>query len=67
MASQPKETQTRAYSKTKLFEIHRRVFLLAVPPEIILPKDWFIIFATTLDSANPVDLAIFMFGFDMTL
>jgi hypothetical protein len=39
MASQPKEMQTRAYSETKLFEIHRRVFLLAVPPEIILPKD----------------------------
>jgi hypothetical protein len=67
MASQPKETQTRAYSETKLFEIHRRVFLLAVPPEIILPKDWSTIFATTLDSTNPVDLAMFMYGFDMTL
>jgi hypothetical protein len=39
MASQQKEMQMRAYSETKLFEIHRRVFLLAVPPEIILPKD----------------------------
>jgi hypothetical protein len=67
MASQPKEAQTRAYSETKLFEIHGRVFLLAVPPEIILPKDWSIIFATTLDSTNPVDLAMFMYGFDMTL
>ena len=67
MASQPKETQTRTYSETKLFEIHRRVFLLAVSPEIILPKDWFTIFATTLDSTNPVALAMFMCGFDMTL
>lgn len=67
MASKPKETQTHAYSETKLFEIHCRVFLLAVPPEIILPKDWYIIFATTLNSTNPVNLAIFMYGFDMTL
>lgn len=67
MASPPKETQMRAYSKTKLFGIHRRVFFLAMPPEIILPKDWSTIFATTLDSTNPVSLAIFMYGFDMTL
>jgi hypothetical protein len=67
MASQLKETQTRAYLETKLFEIHRRVFRLAVPPEIILPRIWSTIFATTLDSANPVDLAMFMFGFDMAL
>jgi hypothetical protein len=67
MASQLKETQMRAYSETKLFEIHRRVFLLAVPLEIILPRDWSTIFATTLDSANPVDLAMFMYGFDMAL
>jgi len=67
MASQPKETQTRTYSETKLFEIHRRVFLHAMPPEIILPRDWFIIFATTLDSTSPFDLAMFMCGFDMTL
>lgn len=67
MASQPKETQMRTYSETKLFEIHSRVFLLAVPPEIILPKDWSTIFATTLDSTSPVGLAMFMYGFDMTL
>ena len=67
MAFQLKETQTRAYLKTKLFEIHHRVFLFAVPPEIILPKDWSIIFATTLDSTSPVDLVMFMYGFDMTL
>lgn len=67
MASQPKETQTRTYSETNPFEIHRRVFRLAVPPEIILPRNWSTIFATALDSTNPVDLAMFMYGFDMTL
>jgi hypothetical protein len=65
MAPPPKETQMRAYSETKLFEIHRRVSLLAVPPEIILPRDCFTKFATTRDSTDPLRRA--MYGFDMTL
>jgi hypothetical protein len=65
MASPPKEMQMRAYSETKLFEIHGRVPLLAVPPEIILPRDCFTKFATTRDSIDP--LRRVMYGFDMTL
>jgi hypothetical protein len=49
-----------------MFGIHQRVFL-AVPPEIILPSDWFVILATTLDGTNPVVFAIFMYSFNMTL
>lgn len=41
------------------------MFLLAVPPEIILPLDWFVVFATTLDGANPIDPVVFVSGFDM--
>jgi hypothetical protein len=65
MASPPKETQIRAYSETKLFEIHGRVSLLAVPPETILPRDCFTKFATTRDSTDP--LRRVMYSFDMTL
>lgn len=38
-----------------------------MPPKIILPKHWFVIFATTFDSTDPVVLAKFMCDFDMTL
>jgi hypothetical protein len=65
MASPPKEMQMRAYLETKLFEIHGRVSLLAVPPEIILPRYCFTKFATTSDSTDP--LRRVMYGFDMTL
>ena len=61
----PKETQICTYSETKLFEIYRRVSLLAVPPEIILPRDCFTKFATTRDSTSPLRRA--MYGFDMTV
>jgi hypothetical protein len=54
-----------ADSKTKLLEIHRRVFLPAVPPEIILPRDSFYQFATTRDSTDP--LRRVMYGLDMPL
>lgn len=65
MTLPPKETQIHADSETKLFEIHRRVFLLAMPPKIILPRDCFTKFATTRDSTDPLRWA--MYGFDMTL
>lgn len=42
------------------------MFLLAVPSKIILPLDWFIVFATTLDSANPIGPFVFVCGFDMS-
>lgn len=42
------------------------MFLLAVPPKIILPLDWFVVFATTLDSANPIGPFVFMCGLDMS-
>jgi hypothetical protein len=67
MTYQPKKTQTRALFKIKLFEIHRRVFLDTVSPEIILPKDSYIVFDTTLDSTDPIEPAIFMCGLEMTL
>lgn len=41
------------------------MFILAVPPKVILPFDWFVVFAATLDSANPIGPVIFMGGFDM--
>jgi len=65
MAHPPKETQIRAYSETKLFEIHSRVSILAVPPEIIFPRDCLTKFATTGDSTDPLRGA--MYGFKMTL
>jgi hypothetical protein len=43
------------------------VSLPAVPPEIILPRHWLPILVAILDSTNPVDGAISMYGFDMTL
>lgn len=48
-----------------MFEIHRRVPLLAVPPEIILPRDCFTKSATTHDSTGPLRRA--MYGSGMTL
>ena len=66
MACNQEKTQTRTFSKTKLPEIHQRVFLLTVPLKIILPKDWFIVLAAALDGANPVVLAMSMCGLDMT-
>lgn len=42
------------------------MLLLAVPLEIILPLDWFVVFETTLDSANPIVPFVFMCGFDMS-
>ena len=65
MAHPPKKTQIRAYSETKLFEIHSRVSILAVPPEIIFPRDCLTKFATTGDSTDPLRRA--MYGFDMTV
>jgi hypothetical protein len=56
----------RAYSETKLFQIHRWVFLLAMPLKIVLPEIWFIISPTTLDRTNPIGPTIFMCGFDVT-
>jgi hypothetical protein len=60
MAYQLRGTQMRSYSETKLFRIHRWVLLPTVPPKIILPNDWFIVFVAALDGTNPIDLAIFM-------
>lgn len=57
----------RAYSETKMLEIHRWVFRLAVSYEIIFPSDWFIIFLAALHSTRPIDPTIFMHGFKVTL
>ena len=65
MAPPPKETQMRAYSETKPFEIYRRVSPLAVPPEIILPSHCYTKSATTRDRTAPFRRA--MYGFDMSL
>ena len=59
--------QKRTFSKTKLHEIHQRVFLLTVPLKIILSGDWFTVLAAALDGANPVVLAMFMCGVDVAL
>lgn len=42
------------------------MFLLAVPSKIILPLELFVVFATTLDSANPNGSFVFVCGFDMS-
>lgn len=65
-APQPKEKQMHEPSETKLFEMHRRVHLLAVSLKIVLPKHWFVVFDTALDGANPVVL-LTMLGFNVTL
>lgn len=57
----------RAYLETKMSEIHRWVFRLAVSYEIIFPSDWFIIFLAAFYSTRPIDLTIFMYGFEVTL
>lgn len=67
MVSSQEKMQTSTYSETKFFQIRHWVFLLAVPPEIILPKDWSIVLATTLDSTDPIILALLMHCFNMTL
>lgn len=42
------------------------MLLHAVPPYIFLPSYWSVVFATTRDSANPVDpILVFVCGFDM--
>jgi hypothetical protein len=64
---QPKEAQTRTHSESELFEVHRWVSLLAVSPKIILPKDWYVVLATNLDSTDPEILPTFVYGIDMTL
>ncbi len=57
----------RAYSETKVSEIHRRVFILTVPYKIVLPGIGFARFATALNSANIVDPVVIMEGLGMAL
>lgn len=57
----------RAYLKTKMLEIHRWMFRLAMSYEIIFPSNWFIIFFAAFYSTRPIDLTTFMYGFEVTL
>lgn len=67
MPGHPEEMQQRTYSQTEAFKIRRGVLFLAVPSKIVLPKDWLVIFDTTLDRTNPVVLATLVHGFGVSV
>lgn len=46
--------------------MHHRVLLQAVPPEIILPVEWFVVFATAPDGANPIVALVLVRGLDVS-
>jgi len=58
---------TQMSLKTKMCKIHQWMFRLTVPPKIILPEYWLILFATSLDSTNPVVPALPVCGSHMAV